>query len=151
MGCRYRGMAAATQRSRFNCFAMLRVVGLLALALLVVAKPKAGNSPQELSDIADRLKDAKDDPEKAKQALNMMDPDSLGDSMANMMVMAMDKDTDGILTKEEINSIPMPEDDGTKGNFEEMFNNMDADGDGIEQKQRPTLPNLVTPSRAWAA
>lgn len=110
---------------------MLRVVGLLALALLVVAKPKAGNSPQELSDIADRLKDAKDDPEKAKQALNMMDPDSLGDSMANMMVMAMDKDQDGILTKEEINSIPMPEDDGTKGKSQEMFNNMDADGDGI--------------------
>ena len=25
------------------------------------------------------------------------------------------KDQDGILTKEEINSIPMPEDDGTKG------------------------------------
>ena len=31
-------------------------------------------------------------PEKAKNALNMMDPESLGDSMANMMVMAMDKD-----------------------------------------------------------
>lgn len=37
-----------------------------------------GETTKNLNDIAEGLKGAKDDPEKAQQALNAMDPDSLG-------------------------------------------------------------------------
>jgi len=88
----------------------------------------------ELTNMAEQLKDAKENPEKAAEALNMMNPDTLGDSMANMMVMAMDKDNDGVLSKEEIAAVPLGDTGDMKGDMtgkaEEMFSQMDLDGDG---------------------
>eukprot|EP00435_Cladocopium_sp_Y103_P039350 s2216_g10.t1 len=114
---------------------LFRLAGICAFAWLVAAKPKGGKGNGldgfgELNSIAEQLKDAKEDPEKAKKALNMMDPESLGDSMANMMVMAMDKDKNGVLSQEEIASVPMGDDAGMQGKSEEMFQQMDQDGDG---------------------
>eukprot|EP00434_Breviolum_minutum_P019584 symbB.v1.2.017277.t2/scaffold1325.1/size176917/3 len=59
-----------------------------------------------------------------------MDPESLGDSMANMMVMAMDKDQDGVLSEEEIATMVQSGETENKGKAEEMFEQMDEDGDG---------------------
>mmetsp|Transcript_57918 Transcript_57918/g.126635 ORF Transcript_57918/g.126635 Transcript_57918/m.126635 type:complete len:156 (-) Transcript_57918:141-608(-) len=121
---------------------LFRFAGICALAWLVAAKPKKGGKGNgldglegldglsDLTNMAEQLKDAKENPEKAQKALNMMDPDSLGDSMANMMVMAMDKDGNGVLSKEEIDAVPMGDQGDMKGNAEEMFGQMDLDGDG---------------------
>mmetsp|Transcript_29938 Transcript_29938/g.48365 ORF Transcript_29938/g.48365 Transcript_29938/m.48365 type:complete len:155 (-) Transcript_29938:108-572(-) len=120
---------------------LFRFAGICALAL-VAAKPKGGKGGNgldgldglsglsELTNMAEQLKDAKENPEKAAEALNMMNPDTLGDSMANMMVMAMDKDQNGILSKEEIDAVPKGDQDIMEGNAEEMFPQMDLDGDG---------------------
>mmetsp|Transcript_63353 Transcript_63353/g.77537 ORF Transcript_63353/g.77537 Transcript_63353/m.77537 type:complete len:147 (-) Transcript_63353:160-600(-) len=111
---------------------LFRSAGLLVLFSLVFAKPKGGKGEglDNLANMAEQLKNAGDDPEKTQKALNMMDPDSIGDSMANMMVTAMDKDKDGVLSQEEIASVPLGDDKSMQGKAEDMFGQMDLDGDG---------------------
>jgi len=86
----------------------------------------------ELNNMAEQLKDVRD----------KMTPESWGDPMANMMVMAMDKDNDGVLSKEEIAAVPLGDTGDMKGDMtgkaEEMFSQMDLDGDGEVTRKEAT-------------
>ncbi|OLP76288.1 hypothetical protein AK812_SmicGene43797 [Symbiodinium microadriaticum] len=113
------------------------VRGLSALAWLqaVLAAPKtgkgSGGSLDDLQAFADKFKGTENNPEAAASALNSLDPTTLGNSMADLMVNAMDKDGDGILTETEIASVSAPPgaDGDTLQKAKDMFKQMDKNGD----------------------